>query len=80
MAKRTIEEKFILQVFEIAKNAGDSQSEVSIEKVSEKLNVTQRQGDNIIKILKRTGFIKQYEDTTICLTPKGLKLAEELSS
>ena len=80
MAKRTIDEKIILQVLEIAKKTGDPQSAVSIEKVSEKLKITPRQEDNIIKTLKRTGFLKQYEETSIGLTPKGIKLAEELLS
>lgn len=79
MAKKTLEEKLILKLLEIAKSSGDPFSEVNIETVTGKIGVTQRQSDNIIKILKRTGFVKQNEGV-ICLTSKGIELGEELSS
>ena len=80
MAKRTIEEKFLLQVFELAKSKNDPRSEVSIVAVALKAKITEKQCANIIKVLKRTGFLKQYEEETICLTPKAIELVEELSS
>lgn len=79
MAKRTLEEKLILKLLEIAKSSGDPLLQVNIESVSGKVGVTRRQSENIIKTLKRTGFVRQNEES-ICLTSKGLALGEELSS
>lgn len=78
MAKRTIEEKFILTVFQFARKGGDPLSEVSVEKVMAKIGMTERQANNIIRGLKRTGFIRLHEAVSVSLTAKGLKLGEEL--
>jgi predicted transcriptional regulator len=79
MTKVTIDEKFILKAYLLAKKSGSPDGEVKVDQIVKEASLTPRQAANILKLLSFSGFLKKREEDSVSLTPKGIKLAEDLS-
>ena len=68
--KKTVEEKFILNIYEKAKESGDPYSEVDLFLIAQKMNFHPKKIANLVKMLSRSGFLKKISQETVKLSSK----------
>ena len=78
MAKKTADEKFVLKVYEMAMQDGDQTTEVNFKEAGMQIGEIGKKINNIVGLLCNSGFAIKKGDSTIALTPKGIKLAIDL--
>jgi predicted transcriptional regulator len=80
MVKFTLDEKFLLKTYLLAKKSGSPDGEVKIDQIIKEAALSERQAANILKLLFFSGFIKKREEGFISLTAKGINLVEDYTT
>ena len=75
---RTIDESFMLRLYEEALKNPDLYDPVDRYAIGQAIGLQKRGVETICKTLLRTNFIKQDEGDLIAITPHGVKLARQI--
>lgn len=76
MKGRTKDEKFIVCLYEAAREAGDIKAPFDRYGIGKKIGINVKTVDTICRLLMQANFIKHAEGAKIHLTEHGIKLAE----
>lgn len=76
MNSKTIDERFIIKLYELSMLKGDPFQEVSIKRVTEEIHQKETAIKNVIKMLGQANFIKKVGDTGVRLTQQGLNFVQ----
>lgn len=74
--RRTPDEKFLVKLYEIAKETGSPLNQVKSEVVAKEIGQTQKSVKNIVKLLTQANFIKQDDGGLVHLTQHGVNFVE----
>ncbi len=74
----TIDEKFLLKIFELAEKRGDPKTPIEVHQVGRLLGLNDRSMATIVRTLAQTNFIKKQGEERVSLTENGLSLIESL--
>lgn len=72
MKSKTPDERFLIQLHNIAKAKGNPFVPVSIRRVAEAIHQKETAVKNIIKLLAQANFIQKMGDSAVRLTQQGL--------
>lgn len=74
----TKDELFLLKLYELASNSGDSQQEIDRFLIGRAIGQNDRGADVIARDLAQANFIKKGEGSAVYLTDHGLRLVQLL--
>ena len=74
---RTPDEKFLIQLYFLAKEANDLFVEIEIDQVLKKQGFGQGMGKTIVRDLAQANFVKKRGDQAIVLTQQGISFVEK---
>lgn len=76
--KRTPEERFLLQAYDLAMETGNPDLEVAIHTVVAALGMSPRKAKNTIQALCQGNFVKKRGQLNLAVTQHGVGLVERL--
>lgn len=76
MKGRTKDEKFVVCLYEAAKEAGSLDTPFDRYEIGKKIGINTRTVDTICRLLTQANFIRHAEGAEIYLTENGIRLAE----
>ena len=74
---RTPDERFLIKLFEIAKNNDDLFSEVDFKIIGKAIGFKETATKNMVKLLAQANFITKVDDELVCLTQRGINFVED---
>ncbi len=77
---KTIDERFMLKLFELSMAQGDPFQAISIKRVTEEIHQKETAIKNVVKMLGQSNFIKKIGDTEVRLTQQGLQFVQNETS
>ncbi len=75
---KTIDEKFLIKLYEIAKTKDNYEAEIDCLEVGRAIGQREKTTKTIVKLLAQANFIRKIDSNIIQLTQNGIRLAEEL--
>lgn len=78
MGRDTKDTKFMLALYDIAKERGDIYMPINRYEVGEKISLQDRGVNAICKLLVQANFIKKEDEEQVYLTEHGLSLVKRL--
>lgn len=75
---KTKDERFVLQLYKVAKEAGDLEKCFNRYDVGEAIGLHSRGVNAICRLLVQANFVRKVGEEEVYLTSHGLKLAEQL--
>lgn len=76
--QHTKDERFVISLYELARQANDLEASFNRYDVGQRVNLQERGVDAICKLLVQSNFIKKDGEEGIFLMPRGITLAERL--
>lgn len=76
MTAKTIDERFMLKLYELSMANGDPFFEVSIQRITTEIHQKETAIKNVVKMLGQANFIKKVGDTGVRLTQQGLAFVQ----
>lgn len=77
---RTVEEKFMIRIFEAAIAEGDPNAPINAREVGRSLAQGERAITSTIRLMAQANFIKKVDEDTVILTDNGRALVHDLLS
>lgn len=73
---KTIDERFMIKLYELSMAKGDPFQVISIKRVTNEIHQKETAIKNVVKMLGQANFIKKIGDTEVKLTQQGLNFVQ----